>query len=138
MVFLRYLYTFESTLHAMKTLTGVKRLSAVIGLNEENFIQIHGYKVPRAFIRNFIVFSLLTAVMVEILVYVKNREGGINSILAHLYIVVCLASMLFTYLCLVWQNNELVRLFDYLQMVINERMFSAMTNFQGIFVTFRL
>lgn len=107
----------------MKTLAEVKRLSALIGLNKEKFIQIFGIQIPREFICNFIVCSLVTGAISEILVYVNNRHGGIDSILAHLYIVVSVTSSVIIYLCLVRKNDEIMELFDYLEMVVNQRMF---------------
>lgn len=107
----------------MSTLTEIKRLLACIGLSNAKSIQINGFNVPRVYIRYFTVGSLFTAVIGEILVYVSSH-GGIESILIHLYIVICIVYILLIYLCLLWKTEQIGELFSYLENVVNEREYT--------------
>lgn len=65
--------------------------------------------------------SLTTTIIGEICVYISSSGSSLESILFHLYIVLCLVYVLFIYVSLKRKTDEIVELLGYLEKVVNER-----------------
>lgn len=115
--------SFPRIFHEMKILSECKRFLSYGGLDTDQFIHINGKRIPRALPRTIIILALLLLGISAIINCIINYADGLQAILFPLDILLVVIMKLTSYVALLCQTEKIAELIEYLQMVIQQRMF---------------
>lgn len=97
-----------------------KRILAHSGLNNANAVRIASVNVPRLLLHTVILMALVSCVVLECVIYVENSKHYIDAILLPLVVSSTFMALILAYISLIWKSEQIMRLMDYLQHVVDE------------------
>lgn len=104
-------------------LNTVKVVLAQMGLSSQTLVSIAGKKVPTMAIRiTFIAVQLLHGYLQMANCFSSYNAGNITDTLTSFHFGLSSIVCLTVYSTLIWQIDEIMDLFDYIQHVVDERM----------------
>lgn len=88
------------------------------GLGQEQYVEIAGKKIPRSFIRLYILaFPVLCCVM-ELIICINGYANGFSTILHAFVMLLTFSSGALIYSSLAMKSNKIVEMFRYLKSVV--------------------
>ena len=107
----------------MKILQECKRLLSYGGLGTEQYVNIGGKRVPRAMIRAIPISMLILGAISQSIIVVNSIDLGLLPVLIPTHSFLHYMIKCVVYCILLWKTNEIARLIDYIEMVIQRRRF---------------
>lgn len=107
----------------MEVLTQTKRFFAYLGLGNENGVVVRNTHISKGTIRVFLMFIQVCFAFPEILNCVNNYAIGLHAIMISIHRLIHYVVHLTTYVIWVTKMGKFAELVDYLQQVIDKRMY---------------
>lgn len=107
----------------MKLLGVCRLVLAQCGLNKS--VIIAGRQVPSILIRTILLSLSLCHVFLQIFACIVNARKGINAMLIPLHIGLAASVQLTIYIALMLKRADILKLLDYLQRIVDERMWNT-------------
>lgn len=108
-----------------KVLRECKRYLSYAGLGTEQFVNIGRMWIPRTLIRAIVMFALLGMAILMVIKTINDYNISLNATLLPIHCLVHNITKFAVYSVLIRKIDQIVRLFDYVEMVVRRRMFNA-------------
>lgn len=95
------------------------------GLSINKFVNIGGKHLPTTIIQTLILSALISFVCIQLTNSVNNITIGLQAMLFPVHCLVLVSIKLVTFIVLMVKNGEIAELIEYLQIVVNQRMFNT-------------
>lgn len=105
-----------------------KRILAHSGLNNANVVRIASVNVPQLLVHVVILTALVSCVVLECIIYVDISKHGIDAILLPLVVSSTFMALILAYISLIWKSEQIMRLMDYLQHVVDESKWNSLSS----------